>query len=150
MASSLDDQDRQELLWEHREEQLLLTIQNQCSTQEKLHIRSGKRKKLWYSVLGIPSTILPIIAATLSQMEVDNFAVTVCMLVCGCVTGMNTFFNFGKQRQTHFEYAGKYQELGMDIGLELCKPRRNRIACDVFLQGTSAKFNHINNGAPIT
>ena len=105
---------------------------------------------MWYSFFGIPSTLLPIIAATLSQMQADELIVTVLMLACGCVTGMNTFFNFGKQRQQHFEYAGKYQELAMDIGLELCKPKRNRIACDVFLHSISSKFNNINNGAPIT
>ena len=107
-------------------------------------------KKLKQMNLGSKdSTLLPIIA-TLSQMQVDELIVTILMLACGCVTGMNTFFNFGKQRQQHFEYAGKYQELAMDIGLELCKPKHNRIACDVFLHGVSAKFNHVNNGAPIT
>lgn len=79
---------------------------------------------------------------------VDPFIITCLMLIVGILVGINTFFNFGKQRQSHFEFAGKYAELSLEIGVELCKPKKNRIACDVFLERMSSKFNQLNNNAP--
>lgn len=147
--SSLDDQNRKELLWESREEALLLDIQNKCKESAAHHTKTGKRKKLWYTLCGVPATILPLVTATLTQMGVAMDTITCLVLVSGILTGVNTFFNFGKQRQCHFDHAGKYDELSMDIGLELCKPKRNRVACDVFLYACSSRFNNINGTAPV-
>ncbi len=147
--SSLDDSNRQELLWETREETLLLSIQNKCDRQSDWHEKAGYSKKRLYVLFGIPTTIIPLVTASLTQMKgVDPLVITCLMLVVGILTGVNTFFNFGKQRQSHFEFAGKYQELSLEIGVELCKPKKNRIACDVFLERMSSKFNQLNNNAP--
>ena len=146
--SSLDDENRRELLWETREETLLLSVQQKCEHAATKHERSGYRKKRLYALFGIPSTILPLITATLTQMGEDTFVSTILMMVCGILTGVNTFFNFGRQRQCQFEFAGKYQELAMEIGVELCKPKKNRLACDVFLDRITNKFNNLNNTAP--
>jgi len=52
----------------------------------------------------------------------------------GLFSGIGMFFNFGKKEHTHFEYANKFFELSNEIESELSKPKRMRVACDVYME----------------
>ena len=72
----------------------------------------------------------------------------VALLMSGILSGIGTFFNFGKKLQVHFDTAGKYADLQLFIDTEMCKPRSMRMACDAFLVLATNKFSGLNLQAP--
>lgn len=70
-------------------------------------------------------------------------------MVIGILSGINTFFNYGKKENLHNQYQGLYDELACFIQHELVKPKKYRIACDVFLEKINNKMSNLNNHAPI-
>ncbi len=149
-SRSKDDPNRKELLWEHREEDFLKKITSACEKQSKLHRIKGKLFKKLYSAFGVPSMLIPIVLSGLTdQLHDYKLVQSLLMIATGTLTGISTFFNFGKKYQEHFDYENKYAGLAGDISTELCKPKRHRIACDVYLERIRLLYSNLNTNAPI-
>ena len=150
--SSVDDAARKELLWEEREEVLVKKIAAQCSTSADRHTEKARKFKRFFVLLGLPGALLPLVAAALGDIFKDQADMgkymQVALLVSGILSGIGTFFNFGKKLQVHFDTAGKYAELQLFIDTEMCKPRSMRMACDAFLVLSTNKFSSLNLQAP--
>ena len=150
--SSVDDAARKELLWEEREEQLVKKISNQCSISADRHTEKARQFKKMFVLLGLPAALLPLIAAAVGDIfkneEDTGKYMQIALLASGVLSGIGTFFNFGKKLQVHFDTAGKYAELQLFIDTEMCKPRCMRMACDAFLVLATNKFSAINLQAP--
>jgi hypothetical protein len=147
--SSSDNSDRKELLWESRQEQLLKQWCSDCKTRGAQHDAQGKRNKRKFAIFGIPSVLMPIVLGGVSGVvQYNSLIYSLGMMSSGLFSGVNLFFNFSKKTQLHFEYSNKFNELSTEIETELCKPRRHRIACDVYLERTRMSFNYLCCQAP--
>ena len=147
-SNSKDDESRKELLWESREEDLL---KRWMSEMKESSIKQGKKaretKKL-YALFGVPATLVPIVLSGLSSLEIDPLVNSLLMIMTGSLIGISTFFNLGKKFAQHFEYEHKYDELARELEKELKKPKRHRIACDVYMEKIYMTYNGLNARAP--
>lgn len=147
-SDSNDDENRKELLWESREEELLQKwMEEMIINSKKQGLRARKTKKL-YACLGVPATLLPIVLSGLSSLNIDPLINSLLMIVTGSLIGVSTFFNLGKKFAQHFEYEHKYDELSRELQKELRKPKRHRIACDVYMEKIYMTYNGLNARAP--
>jgi len=146
--SSLDNDNRKELLWETREEELLSKWMTEMYIHSKKQgVKANHTKKI-YALIGLPATLLPIVLSGLTSLEIDPLTNSLLMIVTGSLIGISTFFNLGKKFAQHYEYEHKYDELAMEIEKELQKPKRHRIACDLYMEKIYMTYNGLNARAP--
>ena len=150
MSNGSKDDNREELPWEEREENLIKKIAVKCEDFIAKHDRCAKHHKTMFVVFGLPAMLIPIVLAGINPFIKNRFELLMSgLLVCsGVLTGISQFFNFGKKTQAHLEYIGRYSELLLMIEVELVKPKRFRIPCDVFLERVSKQFGDLNANAP--
>ena len=147
---SKDDETRKELLWETREEILLKKWKDEMYANSKQHRKNGKKFKKLYAIFGVPATLIPIVMSGLTnQLENYPLAQSLLMITTGTLVGISTFFNLGKKFAQHFEYEHRYDELAREIEKELQKPKRNRLACDVYMEKVYMKYCSLNARAPV-
>ena len=143
------DIDREELKWEEREETQIGLWRDQSQVQSRLHGLRAKRCKRFYHMTSVPAVLFPIVGSTLNSFDFMPLHLDAgLLLVTGCLVAMNTFFNFGKKESDHSEYENRYQELVSTIDKEMVKPKRLRIACDVFLEQVCSQVARLKAGAP--
>jgi hypothetical protein len=70
------------------------------------------------------------------------------MMLSGLFSGISMFFNFGKKTELHSNYSNKYFELANEIDSELIKPKRFRVACDVYMERTKLRYNSLCKHSP--
>lgn len=149
-SQSQDDNQRKELLWENREEELLEHWKTEMYNNSKLHRKSGKKLKRLYAIFGVPATLIPIIMSGLTtQLKEYPLVQSLLMIIAGALVGVSTFFNLGKRFAQHFEYEHKYDELARELEKELRKPKRHRLACDVYMEKIYMKYSGLNARAPM-
>jgi hypothetical protein len=147
--SSEDDPLRRELLWEKREEQLLLKWCDSIKQKAIKHKAKALSNKKMYHIISIPVIIIPLVIGGINGLvDVAPIAFSILMIFSSILAGVNTFFNFSKKSTIHFEFESKYNELGISIEKELAIPKTHRIAADVYLERIQQSYNHLNNYAP--
>jgi hypothetical protein len=149
-SQSQDKLDREELLWETREENLLSDWLDKININSIKHQKKGLVMKALYHGFGIPTVLLPIVLAGLSSTILASSTVVLPLLLIssGSASGISQLFNFGKNTQHHLEYASKYYELGLEISTVLSIPKRNRPPCDVFLERIKQRYISLEHTAP--
>lgn len=148
--SSQDNPERHEMLWQKREETLLIKWKDETKSKGLQHHKKGKFNKKLYYIFGIPNIIIPLVIGSLNGVvELLPMTLTGLMISSSIFAGINTFMNFSKKSQLHFEFDAKYNELAVLIEKELSIPKAHRIAADVFLEKVQQKFNSLNNYAPV-
>jgi hypothetical protein len=149
-SNSSTDALREELPWEEREEKLINEIIADCEAAEVVHEAKSKRCKMFYVLFGLPAIILPMVAALLSEyLSTENkMSVSVVLVFASMLSAIQQFFNFGKKAQTHSEFSGRFSELALSTRVEIVKPKRFRVACDVFLERVSRNMIQLKNSAP--
>lgn len=148
--SSKDDPARKELLWERREEQLLLQWCKKLKEHSIAHGIKAKRTKQYYNMVSLPAILIPVVVSSLSTvLQPYPLAMSIAMLVTSLFTGVNAFFNLGGKTQLHFEFEYAYNKLANEIDKELCKPKRHRTACDLYMQIILSEMNRLDSAAPV-
>jgi len=143
------DESRKELLWEAREEELLLKWKIEMEQNSKNHLRSGQKYKRLYAIFGVPATLIPIVMSGMTnQLEAYPLVQSLLMVTTGALVGISTFFNLGKKFAKHFEYQNRYDELSREIEKELKKPKKARLACDIYMERIYMKYSSLNARAP--
>jgi hypothetical protein len=79
-TGSRDDDNRKELLWELREEELLEKWKDEMYDNSKLHRNSGKKYKNLYAIFGVPATLIPIIMSGLTA-PLEDYPLTQSLLM---------------------------------------------------------------------
>lgn len=147
--TSQDDLNRKELLWEKREEKIFFKWLENCRIKSKKHDNKSKLCKIKYGICSIPSITIPIIVSGLSSsISCDSTENSILMMITALFTCVNTFFNYGKRQEKHEQYSNKYFELANEIESELSKPKRHRIACDVYMEKIKQKYNNLHATEP--
>ena len=122
-TGSVDDENRKELLWEHRQEELLNKWMKEMYINSKKQGIKARQVKILYALVGVPATLIPIILSGLTSLEVEPLVSSLLMITTGSLIGISTFFNLGKKFAQHFEYEHKYDELARELEKELKKPK---------------------------
>jgi hypothetical protein len=148
-SDSKDDSTRKELLWEAREESLIIKWKNEMLIKKNHHNKKGIRLKKFYRIFGIPACCIPIIVSGLTN-ELKDFPeiLSYLMIATGIITTMMTFFNFSKTSQLHFEFENRYAMLVKNIEKEMQKPKKSRIACDVYVENIYLQYCYLDSSAP--
>ena len=144
-------QGRLDLPWSETTEKELEGIQEKCQELSKCHDMAMRRSKCRYTVFGLPSMLIPLIAGGISEHlnEDTEWVRSVALIVTAVNSGIMQFFNFGSKQSQHNEAAGKYQELSDMVKMELSKPKEFRVSCDVFMERIFVKYQNINSTAPV-
>ena len=133
--SSEDDPLRKELLWQKREEQLLLKWGDNIKQKAIKHKSKALTNKKMYHMFSIPVIIIPLVIGGINGMvDITPITFSILMIFSSILAGVNTFFNFSKKSTLHFEFESKYNELHISIEKELSIPKIHRTAADVFLE----------------
>lgn len=149
--SSSNDIVREEMPWESREEKLVADVIADCRSRELYHEKKRKFCKLLYIFFGLPAVMIPLITAGIADKvhgPDERIIVTVLLIFSSMLAAIQQFFNFGKKSQAHAEYSARFAELALDSDVELVKPKRFRLACDVFMERISKQVNQLKSGAP--
>ena len=148
-AGSQDDPDRAELLWSSRQEKVLRVWQTDMLKRSKVHAAKATKYKRLYTIFGLPSALIPIVLSTLSGVLKDHeLANSLLLLVAGVLVATTTFLNLGKRFAVHAEFETHYDQLARRVDKELAKPKRHRIACDVYMEKIELKLSGLNSRAP--
>ena len=93
-SSSEDAIDRVELLWDSRNQDLIVHWGNECKENTKLHNRAGKKFKWLYNIVGVPTMLVPILLGSFSsQLAVSPITQSVLMLCFGALSTISQFFD---------------------------------------------------------
>lgn len=147
--SSLDDEQRKELLWEKREEELIMKWIDDCKIRSDKHSQKAKEYKIKYACIGLPSILIPIVLGGLSPIvPCHTLEYSLVLMSSGLFSGVGMFFNFGKKEVEHNTYANKFFKLVNEVDAELSKPKRHRIACDVYMEKVKNEYHSLVLSSP--
>jgi hypothetical protein len=146
---SLDDPERKEVLWEPRLESLCNQWKSDFTNRSDQHDAKAKGYKRRYATFSIPAIILPLILSGFTTVLVDYPLVTSgLMALTSILTGINSFFNYGKKSAKHSEYACRFFKLSIEIDIELAKRKKDRIAADMYIERISNNYSNLLLSAP--
>ena len=148
--SSKDDPNRQEQLWDHKSEEFIWKIHKDCLQKSSTFDSASRSAKNKYTRYALPGIIVPIIMSVVSpHLPTEyNYVDSIALASISVLNGLNTFHNWGKKFTSFNEFAGKYSDLAGYIDVEMSKPKRFRIALDVFLERVTTKKSFLDGNAP--
>lgn len=147
--SSKDNSKRQEVPWEKREEDYLKHISDDVVGKALFHSKKTILYKRLFIIFGIPATLFPIVAGGFNNhLPCNSFTNSMLMMTSGLLSGIVTFFNFSKREEKHNQYENLYTTLNEKINLELSKPKRHRIACDLFMESIKSNYVYLTQNEP--
>jgi len=148
-SDSMDDPERKELLWEEREEKVIEAWQEHCRVASKAHGRKARVMKKRYTCVTLPSILIPVAISGFSTMLTERpLATSGLMVIVSFFSGISGFLNLGQLTEKHFQFQALYADLALDIETEMCRPKRMRGPCDVFLEHVRSQLSKLDLSAP--
>lgn len=133
-SSSEDDPYRQELLWTSRQERLIIDWQQDAEIKSLAHQTKAKFLRSLHRIFGTTSVITPIVFTMVVNLFPTNTYISSSgLMTCSLFSAIIGLFAFNQQSGDNFEASQKYNSLVQDIRSELSKPKRQRVACDMFM-----------------
>ena len=151
--SSKDREDRREVLWETRIENIMKEWSSKANKKSIAHNKKGKQKKKLYYSLSIPCIIIPFFLSISNvyweecsrENKLFNSVVT---CVIGSLNGIQTLINYGSQYENHYQAESKYRDLHLDIECILVKHKEDRIPADICLERCRLLYENIERNSP--
>lgn len=149
-SSSKDDPNREEMPWDTKREDFVWKIHTDCLEKSSAYDTASRSAKKKYTRYALPGVVVPIVMSVVSPHLPQDYSYVDGIALAGIavLNGLNTFFNFGKKFSNYNEFSGKYADLAGYIDVEMSKPKRFRVALDVFLERVSTKKAFLDNNAP--
>jgi hypothetical protein len=139
--------------WGTSAEEMLALWSSDCQAASETHAACGKHFKRLFTYWSIPGLLLSVVMGGVTGVLADDpniqYVNMVGFITLGAIQGVNSFFNFGKKEQRHFEYATRYLEISTNIQAELVKNRAFRIPADVFLTEMRMCKQQLDRNAPV-
>jgi len=88
------------------------------------------------------------LAGSVAAQFVPEAAVTVAMVCAAMCGAANTYLNFGAKASHHNEFHARWLELASTIDFEVCRPRADRAACDLFLEKIQGRATALRAAEP--
>ena len=145
---SEDDPLRVELPWTKRSQELIVQFIDVCQTRSRAHDDKCKQHKLYYRLLSSVLSIIPLILVGIHQVYPRPLLSSIGFICTGTLNTLQAILNFGKSYQLHSEFSAKYEDLARSMTTEVCKPKRFRTPCDVFLKECEMLMNALTKEAP--
>jgi len=123
------------MLWGTRQELQVNKWRADGLEKAHYHGKQQKRFKALYHLFMVPLVILPTVSSVFAT-EVDAHVSSTLLLATGILNGVHGFLNYGRKQQDHGNFENMWHAFVAEIETEMCKPKRSRLACDVFLQKT--------------
>jgi len=147
--SSKDDPNRRELLWDRREEKIFHEWIKQSKAKVQIHKRKEKFCKMKNIIFSVPCIVIPIISSGLSGiLPCNSLENSILMMIVGILNCINTFFDFGRKQEKHGIFANRYFSLITEVESELSKPKRDRVACDLYIEKIKQMYNNLHLTEP--
>ena len=121
------------MMWRTPAEELVIRTRDEANEAAIRHERAARRARLLYQIFGLPTVLIPLVGSVAAQF-VPESAVAVAMVAAAMCSAANTYMNFGSKASHHNEFHARWCELSSSIDFEICRPRADRAACDVFLE----------------
>ena len=148
-GSSKDDPNRKELLWDKREEVIFYEWVKQSKKKVVYHQNKAKSCKIKNACLSIPAILIPIISSGLSGiLPCSSMENSILMMIVGILNCVDTFFDYGRRREKHEVFSNRYFSLINEVESELSKPKKDRVACDLYLEKIKQMFNNLHLNEP--
>ena len=149
-SSESQDREREEQPWTDKSEKFIRKIQQDCLNKAQAYDKASRDSKKKYTRYALPGVVVPIVMSVVSpHLPVEyKYIDGISLASIAVLNGLSTFFNFGKKFSQYSEYNGKYSDLASYIEVELSKPKRFRVAADIFLERCSVRIADLNNNAP--
>jgi hypothetical protein len=143
------DGEREPLLWESREEDVVERWRSHCIDMNKEHGKIARSTKKKYTIVSIPSILIPVIMSGFSSVLQDYPLVSSgLMVVVSIFTGISGFLNLGAKTQQHFNAEALYGDLALKIETEMCKPKKNRMQCAIYLERIRSEVSKLDLSSP--
>lgn len=149
-SDSSEDDDRLEMKWTNKQENYIDEVKRLCEQKSKMYDIASHKCKRKYNFYSLPTIVIPLLLSVVNPYISNQYEIIQSsgMALVSILTGLNTFYNYGKKCERYNEYASKYDEIVNDIDLEMSKPKRYRTACDVYLERVKIRKNQTDNSAP--
>ena len=149
----LVDTPRLEEPWSTETENMLSSWSSECLSVSSRHARQGKRCKQLFAYCSVPGLLLSVVMGGVTGVFADDpyiqYVNMIGFISLGIFQGVNSFFNFGKKEQCHFEYATRYSEIATNVHAELVKSRAFRVPADVFMTQIRMCKQQLDRNAPV-
>lgn len=149
-SSESQDREREEQPWTEKSEKFIRKIQQDCIDKAHAYDKASRDSKNKYTRYALPGVVVPIVMSVVSpHLPIEyKYVDGIALASIAVLNGLSTFFNFGKKFSQYSEFCGKYSDLASYIEVELSKPKRFRVAADIFLERCSVRIADLNNNAP--
>jgi hypothetical protein len=146
---SVDDPTRHELLWSTRQEDLCENWVKDSTIRSQKHGAKAKAFKCKYHLFGLLNLFLPLMLATATPFIGEYHMMYQALLfVVSLNAAIISFFKLETSYARHNEYENKFLEFVDDIQSELARPKRHRLACDVFVERAKNQHNKLISSSP--
>ena len=144
------DRDREEQPWDEKSEKFIRKIQQDCSDKAQAYDRASRSAKKKYTRYALPGVVVPIVMSVVSPHLPTEYKYIdgISLASRAVLNGLSTFFNFGKKFSNYNEFCSKYSELVSYVDVELSKPKRHRIALDIFVERLTTKKGDLDSNSP--
>ena len=148
-GSSERDQPRSEEPWTAESEALLRHWASGWTRRERRHREEAWRTQRLSRLIRVPSYVIPVLTAPLTASGyIDKNGSALALAVLAMLSGLNSVFDFGKESGDHFKAATQYSELVNESEEVLCKSKRFRPECDVFVNELMIRADSASRNAP--
>lgn len=149
-SSESHDREREEQPWTDKSEKFIRKIQQDCLDKAQAYDKASRSSKNKYTRYALPGVVVPIVMSVVSpHLPVEyKYVDGIALASIAVLNGLSTFFNFGKKFSNYNEFAGKYSDLASYIEVEMSKPKKFRVALDVYLERCSVRKSDLDNNAP--
>ena len=149
ITPSSNDIMRTEMLWDNKSEALLSKYLDECKAKSVYNDNQFRKFKKLHQSLSLPSTVIPICIAGLSDILYSNKILLTSLMLCsGIISGVQTTLNYGSKSQKYNSYSGLYSGLAGEIEIILYKHKRDRPAADMFIERIYQKLSNLNANTP--
>ena len=144
-----EDTTRTEMPWTSKQDAILSDYITACEKKSEwcdtLH-KHNKKRNIMFS---IPCMMVPIVLSGVTPF-IDSFPLVTsgALIFTGCLSTMKNLFQFERKSERFDNFSYLYNQLGAEMELELRKPKRFRVAADVFIERSFMKLNFLNKSCP--
>jgi len=143
---------RTQEVWTSENERLMEEWKMEAKDRAAKHEQTAYRMRTKNIQTGLTSILIPVVMApvssTFAHWEGIQYLNMSSFLLTGVLSGVNSFFAYGAQKERHFSFSARYLDLVTDIQGELVKDAKFRTNVDVFSIRVQMKLDYLNNYAP--
>ena len=148
--SSNDNENRQEVPWAEKNQNLLKIWKQQIHKNSISHKKKAKCHKILYFIFATPPVIIPVTLGLLRPQLGPEYELLMTLFLVGSTicSGLSSLFNFGKQEEGHRSVHNSYSDLYEEINYILTLSKADRAAADVTMTRIRMRMSHLDEIAP--